>query len=134
MLEFYPQVRSVHVMAVMASGALFAARGFGTLARQAWPRAALVRWASYAIDTVLLTGALMLVTMLPAALFANGWLATKLVVLVLYVVAGSMALKRSRTPRGRALWFAAAVLLYAGMFGIARLHHPLGWGLLLKAG
>jgi uncharacterized membrane protein SirB2 len=134
MLEFYPQVRSVHIAAVMASGALFTVRGIGTLARQAWPQAALARWSSYAIDTVLLTAALMLVTMLPSAMFANGWLTMKLLLLVLYIVAGSMALKRSRTPQVRALWFAAAVLLYAGMFGVARLHHPLGWGLLLKPG
>ena len=127
MLEFYPQVRATHVAAVVSSGALFALRGLGTLAGQAWPQTAAVRWSSYAIDTVLLTAALMLVGMLPAAMFANGWLATKLVLLVLYVVAGSMALKRSRTSRGRTLWFLAAVLTYTGMLGIARMHHPLGW-------
>jgi uncharacterized membrane protein SirB2 len=134
MFEFYPQIRAVHVTAVMTSGALFAFRGLGILAGQSWPQTAPVRWSSYSIDSVLLTAALMLVAMLPRAMFANGWLVSKLVLLVLYVVAGSMALKRSRTSRGRALWFALAVLLYAGMFGIARMHHPLGWGLLLRPG
>ena len=131
MLEFYPQVRSVHITAVIASGALFAARGFGTLARHGWPQATAVRWSSYAVDTVLLTAAVMLVAMLPSTMFANGWLAAKLMLLVVYVVAGTMALRRSRTPRDRAVWLAAALGLYAAMVGIARLHHPLGWGLLL---
>jgi uncharacterized membrane protein SirB2 len=134
MIEFYPQVRAVHIAAVVTSGLLFAARGIGVLAGGTWPQAAAVRLSSYTIDTVLLTAALMLVTMLPAAMFGNGWLATKLALLMLYVVAGSMALKRSRSARGRRIWFAAAILLYASMFGIARMHHPLGWGLLILRG
>ncbi len=131
MIEFYSELRAVHVAAVITSGALFAARGIGVLVGGSWPQAVAVRMSSYTIDAVLLTAALMLVAMLPAAMFANGWLATKLALLVLYVVAGSMALKRSRSTLGRRLWFAAAILLYACMFGIARMHHPLGWGLLM---
>jgi uncharacterized membrane protein SirB2 len=129
MIEFYTEVRAVHIGAVITSGVLFAARGIGVLTGRSWPQATPVRLSSYTIDTVLLTAALMLVAMLPAAMFGNGWLATKLALLVLYVVAGSMALKRSRSAAGRRLWFAAALLLYACMFGIARMHHPLGWGL-----
>ena len=60
-------------------------------------------------------------------MFANGWLATKLLLLVAYVVLGSFALKRGRTPRARQVFFAAATLIYVVMFGIARTHHPLGW-------
>ena len=56
---------------------------------------------SYTIDTVLLTAALMLLTILPGAMFANGWLTTKLVLVVVYVVLGTFALKRGRTPRVR---------------------------------
>ncbi|HEY6134493.1 MAG TPA: SirB2 family protein [Rubrivivax sp.] len=127
MIEFYPQVRAVHVSAVLASGALFALRGVAVLASARWPLAAPVRYTSYAIDSVLLTAALMLLTMLPGAVFANHWLSAKLSLLVVYIVLGSFALKRGRSARGRAICFAAAVAVYAGMFGIARAHHPLGW-------
>ncbi len=127
MIEFYAPVRAVHIGAVLSSGALFALRGAGVLAGARWPLAAPLRYLSYSIDTVLLTAALMLFTMLPAALFANHWLSVKLALLVLYVVLGSFALKRGRSPRVRALCFAAALLVYAGMFGIARTHQPLGW-------
>jgi len=76
---------------------------------------------------VLLTAALMLVTILPGAMFANHWLTLKLTLLVVYVVAGTLALKRARTPRARILFFIAALAVYAIMLGIARAHHPLGW-------
>lgn len=127
MIEFYPQIKLVHVAMVLASGALFALRGAGVLAGARWPRAAVVRWTSYAIDTTLLTAALMLLGILPTALFASGWLATKLVLLVAYVALGTFALRRGRTPRARAACFGAAIMVYAAMLGIARTHHPLGW-------
>jgi len=128
MLEYYLQVKWVHVAAVACSGSLFALRGLlvqlgaGGIA-MSWP----LRLLSYAVDTVLLTAALMLFTMLPHAMFANGWLATKLVLLPVYVALGTFALKRGRTPRVRLACWLAALAVYATMLGVAHLHHPLGW-------
>jgi uncharacterized membrane protein SirB2 len=127
MIEFYPQVKWVHVASVLVSGSLFLLRGLLVQAgRPQWALAAPVRYLSYSIDCVLLTAALMLVTMLPKALFANGWLWAKLGLLVVYVVLGSLALKRGRTPRARLLAYAAALLVFGCMLTIARAHHPLG--------
>ncbi len=67
MIEFYPQIRAVHIVAVIASGALFALRGAGVLCGARWPMAAPLRYLSYSIDSVLLTAALMLIAVLPAA-------------------------------------------------------------------
>ncbi|HVI57435.1 MAG TPA: SirB2 family protein [Luteimonas sp.] len=127
MMEFYPQIRHVHILAVVLSGSLFALRGAFALAGARWPHAASVRYLSYAIDTTLLTAALMLLTILPGAMFANGWLATKLALVVAYVVLGVLALRRGRTRGIRLGCFAAALLVFATIFGIARMHHPLGW-------
>lgn len=126
MIEFYPQIRWVHITCVVLSGALFFLRGTGVLAGAHWPMRLPVRIASYSIDTVLLTAALMLVTMLPGAVFANGWLTTKLVLLVFYIVLGSLMLKRARTRRARVLCFVAAAVTYLFMFSIARAHDSLG--------
>jgi uncharacterized membrane protein SirB2 len=127
LLAFYPQIRQVHIAAVCLSGALFALRGLGVLAGQAWPRHAVLRYGSYTIDTVLLTAALMLLTILPGAMFANHWLSVKLCFVAAYIVLG-IAMMRSRRGRGaRAGLYAAAVLAYATAFGIARMHHPAGW-------
>ena len=128
LMVFYPQIKIVHIAAVLCSGSLFFLRGALVQAgRSAWAMAAPLRYLSYGIDTVLLTAALMLFTLLPGAMFANGWLWAKLVLLVGYVVLGSFALKRALTPRGRALAYAAAVAIFATMVSIARTHHPLGW-------
>ena len=127
MIEFYPQIKWVHVAAVLASGSLFLLRGLLLQAGQ--PRIAMaapVRYLSYSIDTVLLTAALMLLTVLPHAIYANGWLTAKLGLLVVYVVLGTFALKRARTPRVRLACYLLALSVFAFMLTIARGHHPLG--------
>jgi uncharacterized membrane protein SirB2 len=127
MIAFYLQIKLVHVLAVLASGGLFALRGAALMAGQRWAMATPLRYLSYSIDTVLLTAALMLLTILPTGMFANGWLALKLVLLVVYVVLGSLALKRARSDRMRRIAYGAALLTYLYMLGVARTHHPLGW-------
>jgi len=126
MLAFYAQIKAFHILVALMSGGLFALRGSFTLAGARWPNAAPVRWTSYAIDTCLLTAALMLLTILPGAMFANGWLWVKLSLLVGYVVLGVYALRRAKTQRTRVLCFFGALLLFAGIYATARSHDPMG--------
>jgi uncharacterized membrane protein SirB2 len=127
MIEFYPQIKLVHVAAVLLSGGLFLLRGLAVQGGVRWGMAIPVRFLSYGIDIVLLSAALMLLAILPSAMFANGWLWAKLGLLVAYVVLGSFALKRGRTPRGRWSCFFAALLTYGAMFTIARTPDPFGF-------
>lgn len=126
MIEFYPQIRGVHVAMILASGSLFALRGTGALAGAKWPLTWPVRVLSYCIDTTLLTAALMLLSILPSGVFANGWLAMKIGLLVLYVVLGYMALRPGRSRTVRIALFALSLLIFGWMYTIARAHHPLG--------
>ena len=127
MIEFYAQIKWVHIATVLASGSLFLLRGLLLqLGQQRLAMSAPLRYFSYSIDTVLLTAALMLLTILPHAMFANGWLTVKLVLLLVYVVLGSFALKRGRTPRVRLASYLLALLVFGFMLTIARGHHPLG--------
>ena len=127
MIEFYPQIKQFHILLALLSGAIFALRGAFAMAGMRWPQALPVKWLSYTIDTCLLTAALMLLTILPWAMFGNGWLLTKIVLIVVYVVLGVFAMRPGRRQRTRALCYAAALLVFAGIYGIARAHHPLGW-------
>ena len=127
MFEFYPQIKLFHMSVALLSGALFALRGAFALGGARWPQALPVKLLSYGIDTALLTAALRLLTILPWAMFANGWLAAKLVLVVVYVVLGVFAMRPGRSQRTRALCYIAALLVFAQVYGIARAHNPLGW-------
>ena len=126
MIEFYPEIKLVHVGAVIASGSLFALRGTLMLARSALANHAALRYLSYAIDTTLLTAALMLVTILHQYPFVQGWLTVKVLLLVVYVVLGTLALKRGRTRRMQTTCFFAALAVFLLIASVARAHHPLG--------
>lgn len=126
MIEFYPQIKSVHIAAVVASGLLFALRGASALAGQRWPGHLAVRAASWSIDTVLLTAALMLLTVLPREVFGNGWLATKVVLLIVYIGLGTFALKPRLSIAARSGFYVAALATFVFIFTVARAHHPLG--------
>jgi uncharacterized membrane protein SirB2 len=125
-IEFYSQIKWVHIAAVSASGVLFFVRGLALQGGAAWPMAAALRYLSYAIDTVLLTAALMLATILHQYPFLHGWLTAKVVLLLVYVVLGSFALKRGRTRAVRIGCWLAALALYLFIVSVARAHHPLG--------
>jgi uncharacterized membrane protein SirB2 len=127
MMEFYLQIKWTHIIAVLCSGSLFLIRGLMSLNNMKMAMAAPVRYLSYSIDTVLLTAALMLATMLPSSMFANGWLLEKIILLLVYIVLGSFALKRGRSQKSRACFFIAAVLVFGFMISVARAHHPLGF-------
>lgn len=126
MIEFYVQIKWLHVAMVLLSGGLFMLRGLALQLGYARAMNAPWRYTSYAIDTVLLTSALMLLSILHLNPFAVSWLGVKLLLLVLYIVFGTLALKRGRTPAIRRICFALALLTYVFMISIARAHHPLG--------
>ncbi len=128
MFEYYTQIKMAHVVAVFASGTLFLIRGL--LVQAGHQNLALlpqIRYLSYTIDTALLLAALLLLTMLPAAVYANGWLAMKIALLLVYIVLGSLGLKRAATQRLRLGFFIAALLAFGFMLTIARTHNPLGF-------
>ncbi len=123
----YPLIKHLHIALVSASVALFTARGLGVLAGQRWPMWTGVRRTSVAIDTALLLAGVGLWWMLGLNLMEHGWLATKLVLLPVYVVLGSWALKRAPTWRAKAVCFALALATVGHMVAVALAHHPLGF-------
>jgi len=125
-ITFYPDIKLVHIGAALTSGMLFALRGLGLSLGMRWPRVAPLRYLAYTVDTVLLTAAMMLLTILPAGLFANGWLIAKIGFVIAYVTLGVLAFRPGRARLPRVVLYAAALLCFLQIHGIARMHHPLG--------
>ena len=126
MLEFYPQIKAVHIGAVIASGSLFALRGLLMLLRSPATNHAALRYLSYTIDTTLLTAALMLATILHQAPFVNAWLTVKVLLLVVYIVLGTIALKRGKRYAVRATAYVAALCVFGFIVSVAVTRSPLG--------
>lgn len=132
MLDYYSDIRLLHIAAVVLSGSLFILRGVLVQAGATIAMAPGVRYTSYAIDTVLLVAALALVWTLHDVILQSSWLWVKIALLPVYVVLGSFALKRASSKAAKLGFFIAAVATLVLMYRIARTHDPLaGLGLYL---
>ncbi|MDT8998036.1 SirB2 family protein [Paucibacter sp. APW11] len=122
----YPLIKNVHIGLVSASGALFALRALAVQTGAAWPMQAWARRLSVVIDVGLLTAGASLWTLLGLNPLRDVWLGTKLALLLLYIVLGSIAMKRGRTRPQRLLGLLGALAVFGFMVTVARAHHPLG--------
>jgi uncharacterized membrane protein SirB2 len=130
-LAWVPPIRQAHLALVVLSGLLFALRGAGVLAGARWPLHKALRVGSVVIDTLLLLAGATLWALLQLNPLREHWLGVKLVLLVLYIVLGSWALKRAGSTAARAAFFIAALTVFATMLSIGWTRHPLGlWRLM----
>ena len=126
MTEYYLLLRHAHIGCAILTIALFVLRGGMMLAESAWQRNVVLRYLPHFVDTVLLTTALMLTTAIHQYPFSTGWVTMKVVLLVAYIVLGSIALKRGRTKSIRVAALVAALATIGFLVTVARAHHPLG--------
>jgi len=126
MTEFYPEIRLVHIVAVIASGCIFFVRGLAFFAGARWPKALPIRLLSYTVDTVLLTAALMLMTIVQQYPFVHAWLTVKVLLLIAYIALGFVAFWKGRTLTVRIACWLAALCVYGFIISVARAHDPLG--------
>jgi uncharacterized membrane protein SirB2 len=112
---------------VIASGGLFALRGLLLFAGAREIAMALpVRWLAYTIDTVLLTAALMLMTIVQQYPFVHAWLTVKVVLLVVYIALGVVAFRPAASRTVRLGCWLSALVVFGFIVTVARAHHPLG--------
>ncbi len=126
MLELYPLIKPLHVVLALVSGTGFALRGWWMLRSSPRLGARWVRIAPHVLDTALLASGVYLAVALRLSPLAHPWLAAKLVLLVAYIGAGAVALRRGPTLPVRATALALALGCYALILVSALTHRPLG--------
>jgi len=127
MIEYYPEIRLLHIAAVILSGSLFTARGIASVLGATWACATPLWLLSYTIDTFLVTAALMLVSIVQQNPVSDGWLTMKAALLTGYIILGGFALKGGTTHPQRLAFFLAALSVYGFTISVALAHHPLGF-------
>ena len=126
MEQFYLEIRGIHIGAVMLSGSLFLIRVIGhNLLNARWPMYAPLRYLVWTVDTVLLTAALMLMTIIQQFPFVDAWLTMKVVLLIAYIVIGWWAFRAAR-KKVRIICSVAALMTFVFIITVARTHNPLG--------
>lgn len=134
LIDFYTSgswLRILHVSAATLSLALFVLRGAWMLADSPLRNARWARIVPHVVDTVFLGAGIALAVKWAQYPFTHDWLTAKVFGLIAYIVLGSIALKRGRTPAIRGAAFVAALAVFAYIVGVARVRHPLSWGVWL---
>lgn len=120
----YATLKTLHVTSVILSLGLFGVRLVWSWLAPARLERAWVRILPHVIDTVLLASAIALTLILHQYPFVHGWLTAKVLALVVYIVAGSFALKRARTRSGRGIATAIAIASVTYIIAVALTHDP----------
>ena len=126
MIEHYLILKHLHITAAYASLAFFVLRAFWSVRGVALLQARWVKIVPHLMDTLLLTLGVTLAVILnlwPLPL----WLSAKITALVIYILLGTVAIKRGKTPKIRATAAIAAVLVFAYIIGAAVERSALSW-------
>ncbi|SDM13019.1 Uncharacterized membrane protein SirB2 [Modicisalibacter muralis] len=123
----YFLVKQIHMTAVGFSLALFMLRAWWSVRESPRLKRRWVRIVPHLVDSVLLVFGVWLMVLLRAWPTQQPWLMAKLIGLVAYIMVGSFAIKRGRTPLIRGLAAIAAVAIFIYIVGAAVTHHPLSW-------
>jgi uncharacterized membrane protein SirB2 len=122
----YLMLKTLHVSCVVLSGAGFFLRGLWMFTASPLLERRWVRVVPHLVDTLLLTSAVALAVLSGQYPFAQPWLTAKLCALLVYILCGTMALKRGRTRAVRVVYFVAALLVLAYIVSVAMARSPLG--------
>jgi uncharacterized membrane protein SirB2 len=124
----YLTLKYLHASSAFVSLAFFMTRGVWMMAAAERLQQRWVKVAPHVVDTVLLASAIALVWQ-PGGLEtlrAQSWLIAKIVALLVYIVLGSIALKRGRSRRIRVAAFLAAIAVFGYIVSVAVAKSP--WG------
>jgi len=115
----YFTLKMIHISAAILTISGFALRGFWMLIDSPNLERRVVRIAPHIIDTVFLLSGIGLIWTLKLPVLNQPWLLTKFVALIVYILLGTIALKRGKTRRARLMTFVLALVTFAYIAGVA---------------
>ena len=125
MLEHYFLIKHLHMTTAIISIAFFIVRAWWSVREVALLQQRWVRILPHVNDTLLLVLGVILTITLSMSPHQHPWLAAKLLGLVVYILLGTVAIKRGRTPMSRGLTAVAAIAAFFYVFGTAITKNPL---------
>ena len=123
----YFWIKSLHTIAAFATLSGFIVRGYWMVSRSDNLNRTVTRIIPHIIDTILLVAAIALVMTLQLNVFAQPWLLAKITGLVIYIVLGTIAIKRGPSRQIRVIAFVSALSVFAYILGVAMTKSPASW-------
>ncbi len=112
-------LKNIHLTCIALTFILFSVRGFWMLTNSTKLQQKWVKIAPHIIDTCLLLSAISLAALLQISPLVHGWLMAKIIGLIVYIVLGTIALKRGKTKQVRATALVLALLTFGYIVKVA---------------
>lgn len=119
MLTAYFALKHIHVTCVILSISFFILRFYWRIRLPLNLQKNWVRIAPHCIDSVLLASAIALAWISAQVPFVQAWLGAKIIALIVYIILGSFALKRTKSFKTSLIAFIAALLVFAYIVSVA---------------
>ncbi len=126
----YYWIKNAHVITVVFNIAFFSLRYYWMLRRSSLVNKKIVRWISQLNDTLLLIAGIALALHIHQYPFQVQWLTVKLVGLLLYIIFGTLALKRGKSRKARRIYGVLALLTVGYIVTVALSRTAASWVLL----
>jgi len=120
----YTLLKTLHLTTIAITLALFLLRGIWMMADSPRLQVRWVRIVPHLNDTLLLASGIGLAVLLQQYPLVHGWITAKVLALILYIVLGTIALKRGKTRSRRIAAWVAALMAFGYMAAVAVTHNP----------
>ncbi|MDH5628746.1 MAG: SirB2 family protein [Gammaproteobacteria bacterium] len=118
-MEYYQIIKQIHLIAAILSVSGFCLRSYWMLTDNKLLFSKPSKVMPHLIDTILLSAAIYMLIASGVNPFTIKWLLLKIILLLLYIVFGSFALKRGKTRQRRIVFLCLALLSISGIFTLA---------------
>jgi uncharacterized membrane protein SirB2 len=123
----YNTLKWVHVGAAILTICGFVLRGYWMMIKSPKLQQRWVRILPHLLDTVLLLAGISLVMTLNLQVMQNPWLIMKISALIVYILLGTIALKRGKTRSIRTSALVLAMMTFAYIAGVALSKSMTSW-------
>lgn len=123
----YLVLKIIHTVAAVTTISGFMLRGYWMMTESDRLQSRLARVAPHVVDTVFLVSGIAMVWFLSMNPFMQGWLLAKFAGLLVYVLLGTIAIKRGPTKQVRVIAFVGAISVFAYIVGVALSKSPASW-------
>jgi len=124
-METWLAIKLAHITFALVSISFFMVRAIWSVFESPLLQKIWVKVLPHIVDTLLLASAIYLIIASSQYPFQQHWLTAKLLALVVYILLGTMAIKRGKTALQRGVFALLAIAVFGYMLAVAFYRSPL---------
>lgn len=124
-MSLYETIKIIHITTAVLSFCGFVLRGVWMMQSSLRLQSIGVKIVPHINDTILLVSATVLMVLSLQYPISTAWINAKLIALLVYIILGTIALKRGKTIATRIIAWVLAILVFIYILGVANSKNPM---------